>query len=232
MNNLSLPAGLNNKFVLYIVLFIALTNILGYIAVNDYHSLVLFVILGFLTSYFSRNMIVTLAAAVIGTNIIFASRHMGHRYGRYGRRGRPSEWKERTTTEWSDHWHNRQGRQGRWGPGEVGGPGGGGLRGPGGGGRGPGGRGRGPGVGVVGGPVAVMESVPLGLGRATTVAELDPLGLGTRGVAVHRTRYLWGDGRASRVPQSLKKTRKISRRDVELTMPRLWNRPTTTCRIF
>jgi uncharacterized protein YoxC len=67
---------LKNKYVLYFVLFIAITNVLGYLAIRDFESLSLFVVLGLISSYFSKNMIVNLAVAILGTNVIFASKRV------------------------------------------------------------------------------------------------------------------------------------------------------------
>ena len=63
---------LHNKYVLYIVLFLAITNILGYLTIGDWNSLVLFIVLGVLSTHFSKNMIINLSIAMIGTNFIFA----------------------------------------------------------------------------------------------------------------------------------------------------------------
>ena len=59
--------------MLYFVLFIAVTNILGYLAIEDYQSLIVFVTLSALTSYFSKNMIIVLSVAIAGTNILYAN---------------------------------------------------------------------------------------------------------------------------------------------------------------
>ena len=64
---------LQNKYVLYFVLFIAVTNVLGYLAIEDFDSVACFVAIGALTSYFSKNMIVILGVAIVGTNIVFAN---------------------------------------------------------------------------------------------------------------------------------------------------------------
>ena len=62
-----------NKYVLYVVLFLAITNILGYLMVKDFESIALFIALGVITSYFSKNMIIVLGIAMLGTNFIFAN---------------------------------------------------------------------------------------------------------------------------------------------------------------
>ena len=67
---------LQNKYVLYLVLFIAVTNILGYLAIEDFRSLMVFIAVAALASHFSKNMIVVLGSALIGTNILYASSRM------------------------------------------------------------------------------------------------------------------------------------------------------------
>ena len=64
---------LQNKYVLYIVLFFAVTTILGYLSIGDYDSIVIFVAIVLLASYFSKNMIIILGLALLGTNIIYAN---------------------------------------------------------------------------------------------------------------------------------------------------------------
>ena len=63
-----------HKYVLYIVLFFAITNVLGYLMTKDFDSLALFVVLGVITSYFTKNMIIILGSAMFITNIAFASK--------------------------------------------------------------------------------------------------------------------------------------------------------------
>ena len=71
--NKTLKKLMTNKYVLYAVLFISITNILGYLMVKDFESLALFIALGMITSYFSKNMIIILGVAMVGTNFVFAS---------------------------------------------------------------------------------------------------------------------------------------------------------------
>lgn len=61
------PSILKNKYVLYILLVVALGNVLGYLAMEDYKSLGLFISVGLLSTYFSKNMSVTLIVAIIVT---------------------------------------------------------------------------------------------------------------------------------------------------------------------
>jgi hypothetical protein len=67
---------LQNKYVLYLVLFVAVTNILGYLAIEDFNSLMVFIAICALASHFSKNMIIILGSAILGTNILYASSRM------------------------------------------------------------------------------------------------------------------------------------------------------------
>ena len=75
---------LQNKYVLYLVLFVAVTNILGYLAIEDFNSLMVFIAICALASHFSKNMIIILGSAILGTNILYASSRMreGFREGK------------------------------------------------------------------------------------------------------------------------------------------------------
>ena len=61
-----------NKVVLYVVLFIAITNVVGYLAMEDYDSLIFFICIGVLSTFFSKNMIINLGVSILATNIVFA----------------------------------------------------------------------------------------------------------------------------------------------------------------
>ena len=67
---MKVPMVLKNKYVLYVLLFIAIINILGYVALEEYNALALFTVLGLLTSYFSKNMSVNLLVAIVGTSLM------------------------------------------------------------------------------------------------------------------------------------------------------------------
>lgn len=70
MNSKSITQLLTNKYVLYATLFFAITNVLGYFTIQDFNSVILFILVGLLTSYFSKNMIVILLSAMITTNLV------------------------------------------------------------------------------------------------------------------------------------------------------------------
>ena len=50
-----------NKYVLYLVAFVALINLLGYMAMGKNICVLLFILIAVITSYFSKNMIFVLA---------------------------------------------------------------------------------------------------------------------------------------------------------------------------
>jgi len=63
---------LTNKWILYILLLMTITNIVGYLAIGDNESLAFFVALGVLLTFFSKNMIVVLSVTILATNVLFA----------------------------------------------------------------------------------------------------------------------------------------------------------------
>lgn len=60
---------LTNKYVLYFVVFLAITNVLGYIMLGQFKTVLFFALTSLLTSYFSKNMIVVLLVGLITTNL-------------------------------------------------------------------------------------------------------------------------------------------------------------------
>jgi len=65
---------IKDKNVLRIVVFFAATNVLGYLLMQDFDAIAFFAIVGFLMSYFSKNMIVILFIALTATNFLVMSR--------------------------------------------------------------------------------------------------------------------------------------------------------------
>ena len=61
---MSMNSILYNRFVLYIFVFMALINLMFFASTNDIRSLLTLLIVGFLTSFFSKNMIVILCVAL------------------------------------------------------------------------------------------------------------------------------------------------------------------------
>jgi hypothetical protein len=68
---------LKDKNVLYVVLFLAVTNMFGYLLLQNFDAIVFFLVVGFLTSYFSKNMIVVMLVAMISTNFLVGTKQLG-----------------------------------------------------------------------------------------------------------------------------------------------------------
>jgi uncharacterized membrane protein (DUF106 family) len=71
---MELKSLMKNKTFLYFVLFIAVVNAFGYLMMRQFEAVMLFVLVGFLTTYFSNNMIVVLLTAIVVTNIYASPR--------------------------------------------------------------------------------------------------------------------------------------------------------------
>jgi hypothetical protein len=67
---------LHNKYILYISFFFAIVTAARYLLSNNLEAICIFVIIGFLTTYFSKNMIIVLLATTIATNFIVMARNM------------------------------------------------------------------------------------------------------------------------------------------------------------
>ena len=67
---MKVPELFKNKYVLYALLFVGITNILGYLALKDYDSLALLMTLGLLMGYFSKNMSINILISVLVTSLI------------------------------------------------------------------------------------------------------------------------------------------------------------------
>ena len=66
---------LKNKWTLYVILGLAITNIFGYLALGNNDALILFFVIGVLTSYFSKNMIVIILSSMLLTNLLIVSKN-------------------------------------------------------------------------------------------------------------------------------------------------------------
>jgi len=66
----SVSKVLTNKYVLYFILFLAVTNVLGYIVMGHITAALFFIVVAYLISNFSHNMIVVLGGALLFTNIL------------------------------------------------------------------------------------------------------------------------------------------------------------------
>lgn len=96
---------LRNKYVLYFILFLAITNAVGYLAIENYDALAIFVIVGFISSRFNKNMIVNLGIAIIVTNLLYGGRMM-YRKRREGMENKEKDTKDKKQHEEEEHSNN------------------------------------------------------------------------------------------------------------------------------
>ena len=82
---LSLKNLLQNKIVLYVVLFLSITSMFSYLMAQNYAPVLFFIAVAFLTNNFSKNMIVVLGIALISTNLLTSTSNIfSHRGLREG----------------------------------------------------------------------------------------------------------------------------------------------------
>lgn len=74
---LTVKGLMKDKTVLYIVLFFAITNVIGFLMMHNVEAVLFFVVIGMLTSYFTKNMIIVLLTALVATNALVGARRVG-----------------------------------------------------------------------------------------------------------------------------------------------------------
>jgi hypothetical protein len=67
---------LTNKYFLYFIVFLAGTNMLGYLVTNRLKAFVFFILVSILTYQFSKNMAVVLLVAMLATNFLITNNRM------------------------------------------------------------------------------------------------------------------------------------------------------------
>ena len=60
---------LTNKYVLYFIAFLSLTNVLGYMISGDINHIIVFILVGLIMSYFSKNMAIVLLVSLLMANL-------------------------------------------------------------------------------------------------------------------------------------------------------------------
>lgn len=66
----SVSKVLENKYVLYFVFFLALTNLFGYMLLGNVHAIIFFILAGFACSYFTKNMILIISIPIVLTSVL------------------------------------------------------------------------------------------------------------------------------------------------------------------
>jgi hypothetical protein len=68
----------SNKYVLYISFFFAIVTVANYLLRNNLEAVGIFIIIGFLTTYFSKNMIIVLLTTTVITNFLVMFKNRGY----------------------------------------------------------------------------------------------------------------------------------------------------------
>lgn len=89
---------LENKYVLYIVFFLAVTNLFSYMIANNHTAIAFFIVTSLVIYYFCKNMIIVLGVPLILTSI-FAVGKYKHRRHRQRREGMESMEKDKEVKE-------------------------------------------------------------------------------------------------------------------------------------
>lgn len=69
---------LKSKTTLYIVAFLSVTNVLSYLMNGNWNAVVMFAIIGLVATYFTKNMIVVLASALLLTNALISLNYLNN----------------------------------------------------------------------------------------------------------------------------------------------------------
>ena len=69
---------LKNKNVLYVVFFLAIANLFSYLMLKQLDAVAFFIIIGFLASYFSKNMIVIMLTSMLSTFLLVQINLLGN----------------------------------------------------------------------------------------------------------------------------------------------------------
>ena len=67
---------LTNKYFLYFILFLAVSNVVGYLVTNKINAVIFFVLICVLMTNFSKNMVIVLIVAIVSTNLLMANKSM------------------------------------------------------------------------------------------------------------------------------------------------------------
>jgi len=66
----SVSKVLENKYVLYFVFFLALTNLFGYMLLGNVHAIIFFILAGFVCTFFTKNMILIISIPIVLTSVL------------------------------------------------------------------------------------------------------------------------------------------------------------------
>ena len=75
---------LRNRNVLYVVLFFSTLNLFSYLMMRQLDAVAFFIIIGFLTTYFSKNMIIVMLTSIVSTFFLVQINLLGKKEGMKG----------------------------------------------------------------------------------------------------------------------------------------------------
>ena len=67
---------LTNQYFLYFIVFLAVTNVMGYLVTNKINAVAFFILVCILMYNFSKNMTVVLIVAIVATNLLMVNKSM------------------------------------------------------------------------------------------------------------------------------------------------------------
>lgn len=70
-----------SKIVLYLLAIYSIFAVVGFLMLNQIENLTFFLVLGYLSSYFSKNMIINFLVAILGTNVWASTMREGFKEG-------------------------------------------------------------------------------------------------------------------------------------------------------
>ena len=70
-----------DKNVLYIMLIIAVVNLLGYLMMGNFEAAVFFVIVAYLSTFFTKNMVIVFLISILATNFLMATNFRNNKEG-------------------------------------------------------------------------------------------------------------------------------------------------------
>jgi hypothetical protein len=63
-----------DKNVLYIMLVIAVVNVVGYLMMGNFEAVVFFAIVAYLSTFFTKNMVIVFLVSILATNFLMVSK--------------------------------------------------------------------------------------------------------------------------------------------------------------
>ena len=86
---MKVTAFFKNRYVLYITIILGVTNLLGYIGMENYDAMALLVVMFLLARYFSKNIAINICIAIFVTSIVTLNGklHEGFKEGNRGKGG-------------------------------------------------------------------------------------------------------------------------------------------------